>query len=41
MPAARSTAVIDVNDIMWFFGENASIEGAMTVTFDASSPSHV
>ena len=30
----------DVNDITWFLGENASIEGAITVTLAGSSPSH-
>ena len=40
-PTARSTAVTEVKDIAWFLGENASIEGAMTVTLEASSPSQV
>ena len=40
-PAARSTAVTEVNDIAWFFGEKASIDGGMTVTLASSSPSHV
>jgi hypothetical protein len=39
-PAARSTAVIVVNAITWFLGENASIDGGMTVIRCRSSPSH-
>ena len=38
-PAARSTAVTPVNDIAWFFGENASIDGGITVTRRGSRPS--
>ena len=40
-PAARSTAVTLVNAIAWFFGENASIDGGMTVTRPRSRPSQV
>ena len=29
-----------VNDIVWFFGEKASIDGGMSVTFARSRPSH-
>ena len=40
-PAARSTAVTLVNDIVSFFGANASIDGGISVILEVSSPSQL
>ena len=39
-PAARRTAVIELNESGWFLGENASIDGGITVILAGSRPSH-